>query len=468
MHVRLAFSVAAHLESDILLVDEVLAVGDADFQRKCMGKMQDAAERGPHGRLRQPQPQRGAAAVHPRAAGRVRPRGDGRCAGRGSDAVPRALGSGTDRRHRTDRRRHAAVRARTGEVAPAHPRRPRRARAHGRPSRAAGSASACWSRRSEPIPEAVFEIGINGADGDRILTAQNIDGERPPAALSAGLNEVEADLRVTLLPGEYSLTVAIHRRNGVTLDFLEQVAGLRRPERLRVRGRPLPVASGTRIRAPGVGVVRCPSGRATRRPRRHETTPDPRALRGRAAPRCARVRMASARRSTATGPSTRWPQSASRARAPRRSFSTGAFEQYPLFREFSGLWGEHDGEVMLDYGCGPGNDLTGFAIYTNARRIIGFDVSPQALELAREPPGTTPRRPERVELIEGSDMALRRFRSTNSSVDFVQSQGVIHHTSDPGAILRELHRCCGPAAAGRSWSTTARASGSTSTRPTRK
>ena len=41
MYVRLAFAVAAHLEPDILIVDEVLAVGDADFQKKCMGKMKD-------------------------------------------------------------------------------------------------------------------------------------------------------------------------------------------------------------------------------------------------------------------------------------------------------------------------------------------------------------------------------------------------------------------------------------------
>ena len=46
MYVRLAFSVAAHLEPEILIVDEVLAVGDAQFQRKCMGKMQDVAESG--------------------------------------------------------------------------------------------------------------------------------------------------------------------------------------------------------------------------------------------------------------------------------------------------------------------------------------------------------------------------------------------------------------------------------------
>ena len=41
MYVRLAFSVAAHLEPDILLIDEVLAVGDAEFQRKCLGKMDE-------------------------------------------------------------------------------------------------------------------------------------------------------------------------------------------------------------------------------------------------------------------------------------------------------------------------------------------------------------------------------------------------------------------------------------------
>ncbi|MEJ7912606.1 MAG: ABC transporter ATP-binding protein, partial [Chitinophagaceae bacterium] len=40
MYIRLAFSVAAHLEPDILIVDEVLAVGDADFQKKCLGKIQ--------------------------------------------------------------------------------------------------------------------------------------------------------------------------------------------------------------------------------------------------------------------------------------------------------------------------------------------------------------------------------------------------------------------------------------------
>lgn len=46
MYTRLAFAVAAHLDPDILIVDEVLAVGDAEFQKKCLGKMQDISQGG--------------------------------------------------------------------------------------------------------------------------------------------------------------------------------------------------------------------------------------------------------------------------------------------------------------------------------------------------------------------------------------------------------------------------------------
>src|SRR5260370_10235882 len=46
MYTRLAFAVAAHLNPEILIVDEVLAVGDASFQKKCLGKMGDVANQG--------------------------------------------------------------------------------------------------------------------------------------------------------------------------------------------------------------------------------------------------------------------------------------------------------------------------------------------------------------------------------------------------------------------------------------
>src|SRR4030095_10077881 len=44
MQLRLAFSVAAHLEPEILLIDEVLAVGDMEFQKKCLGKMEEVSK----------------------------------------------------------------------------------------------------------------------------------------------------------------------------------------------------------------------------------------------------------------------------------------------------------------------------------------------------------------------------------------------------------------------------------------
>jgi ubiquinone/menaquinone biosynthesis C-methylase UbiE len=129
------------------------------------------------------------------------------------------------------------------------------------------------------------------------------------------------------------------------------------------------------------------------------------------------------------------------------AFLEWRFEQYPLFREFTGLWGEHDGEVILDYGCGPGNDLTGYALYTGADRIIGFDVSPRALELARARLALHGIAPERVELIEGSDATVG-IPLEDASVDFVQSQGVLHHTSEPEAILGELFRVLKPGGRG--------------------
>jgi SAM-dependent methyltransferase len=123
------------------------------------------------------------------------------------------------------------------------------------------------------------------------------------------------------------------------------------------------------------------------------------------------------------------------------------FDEYPLFREFSGLYGQHDGEAILDYGCGPGNDVAGFGAHTRARRIVGADVSPSALELARHRAALHGLGPERVELVRLTD-GVTTLPFADGEFDFVSSQGVIHHTSDPLAILRELRRVLKPGGEG--------------------
>ena len=115
------------------------------------------------------------------------------------------------------------------------------------------------------------------------------------------------------------------------------------------------------------------------------------------------------------------------------------FAEYPLFRELTGLWGQHDDEVLLDYGCGPGNDLTGLAIHTGARRLIGVDVSERALALAGKRLSLHGVDPGRVQLIHVAD-GDPGLPIEDESVDYAQSLGVIHHTSDPAAVLSELHR----------------------------
>lgn len=119
------------------------------------------------------------------------------------------------------------------------------------------------------------------------------------------------------------------------------------------------------------------------------------------------------------------------------------FAQYPLFREFMQLWGGHEGETILDYGCGPGDDTVGFLLRSGARRVISVDVSQKALDLARARIALHGDAARRSELLLVSD-ADPKIPLADGTVDYVHCGGVLHHTSDPQTILREFRRVLTP------------------------
>jgi lipopolysaccharide transport system ATP-binding protein len=220
MYVRLAFAVAAHLDPEILLVDEVLAVGDAEFQQKCLGKMQAASERGrtvvfvSHN----------LAAVQRLCSRAYLIDGGG------------VVAEGTPAEVVTEYLNRAGPKQ-TGAVAIIPPdaerfqgteeavlRRVAMSDPEGRPTNSVrlgqGFRLTLIFESRVDIEETVVEIGISTADGQRLATVQNIDRLGAPLRISKGLNEVEVDIAITLLPGEYSLDAGMHRLSGVTTDFV--------------------------------------------------------------------------------------------------------------------------------------------------------------------------------------------------------------------------------------------------------
>jgi lipopolysaccharide transport system ATP-binding protein len=222
MSVRLAFAVAAHLDPEILLVDEVLAVGDGEFQRKCLGAMQEAAGEG-----------RTVVFVshNLNAVQRLCTRAllieDGRIEmdGRPSTVVSTYLDRvGLERSSGVADIPTEAPRFGTGE---ARFRRATIADAKGRPINSVYLGQPLRVQLVievlEPVPAATFEVGISAMDGEKIVTAQSIDRERPPLSLEPGTYELSILVEVTLLPNEYTLDFGVHTLGGITMDWVERV-----------------------------------------------------------------------------------------------------------------------------------------------------------------------------------------------------------------------------------------------------
>jgi lipopolysaccharide transport system ATP-binding protein len=220
MYVRLAFAVAAHLEPEILLVDEVLAVGDTEFQQKCLGKMRDVASHGrtvlfvshnlgavrrlceravllDHGRLLATGPPSDVVAEY---MSRALPE---QSAGR-SQIAPDAPRLGTGEA----RLREVGLTSEDNE--------PLGALHLGQPFRITAVFDV-W----EPIEDIVVEFGISSLGGDRVATAQSSDREGPMLRFAPGRREISAAFDATMLPGEFTIDVGIHHRSGVTIDYVQ-------------------------------------------------------------------------------------------------------------------------------------------------------------------------------------------------------------------------------------------------------
>jgi lipopolysaccharide transport system ATP-binding protein len=220
MYVRLAFAVAAHLEPDILVVDEVLAVGDVAFQRKCLGKMGEVASEG-RTVLFVSHNMPVIKSLCSRAllieGGRLVEDGD-------TDAVVAAYLRTDETPIGLSQVGDSASLMGTGEarlrlVEIAERDGTATGRLHfGEPFRVKMLFEA-----AQRIPEAVVEVGISTTDGQRVATMTNTDREGQVFTLEPGLQEVSVEVEVTMLPREYVLDISIHHYSGTTIDLVESV-----------------------------------------------------------------------------------------------------------------------------------------------------------------------------------------------------------------------------------------------------
>jgi lipopolysaccharide transport system ATP-binding protein len=226
MYTRLAFAVASHLEPEILIVDEVLAVGDAAFQEKCLGRMGQVSSEG-RTVLFVSHNMTAVKSLCTRAllmeGGRVVLDGEV------DEVVNRYLSAGTAMsrtgiipeeaaRHRDvpDEARFRSVRLTDlsgREVSQLY---------FGQPFRVGFTCELF-----KDIPDGLFEISISTLDGHQVTYSTTMDGGRGPRALARGRHEVVAEFDAVLLPRRYTIAVGVHHQNGTTADFVERTLDFR-------------------------------------------------------------------------------------------------------------------------------------------------------------------------------------------------------------------------------------------------
>jgi lipopolysaccharide transport system ATP-binding protein len=221
MYMRLAFAVASHLEPEILVVDEVLAVGDVQFQRKCLGQMGQVSK---HGRtvLFVSHNMTAIKSLCTRAilveGGQVVLDGDV------DQVVNRYLMAGTEM-ERTGIIPEEALRQHdvAGE---ARFRAVRLTDADGRPTtqlyfgqlfRVSFNCDVL-----KDITDGHFEVSISTADGTQVTYATTMDRGQGSMFLARGQHEVSVVFDTVLLPRDYVIDLGVHHQNGATADFVQR------------------------------------------------------------------------------------------------------------------------------------------------------------------------------------------------------------------------------------------------------
>jgi lipopolysaccharide transport system ATP-binding protein len=223
MYVRLAFSVAAHLLPQILLVDEVLAVGDAAFQRKCLDKMQVLARSEGHTIIFVSHSSYSVREV----ANRIVMLEDGRIEMDGpadqvvSDYLERIMpiqhGGASVIRPEVPRTGTGEARITRVALMDDEGELIERSR-YGAPVTISLTVEA-----DEAIQDIAAEVGIATTEGGRFMTAYSTDGSLGSFAVEPGVFEIRVRIDSVLYPGEYVIDAGLYNSRGGSIDDLERI-----------------------------------------------------------------------------------------------------------------------------------------------------------------------------------------------------------------------------------------------------
>ena len=221
MYVRLAFAVAAHLEPEILIVDEVLAVGDAAFQKKCLGKMQDISHH--QGRTVLFVSHNLATVKALCRKGILLEQGRVASSGPVEEILERYLCGGESGVHNGVIPDAFPRQFATGE---ARLRRVQIVNGGDQPVQSVLTGEALRIQIEweviRPIASAMVEIGVMDADGRQVTQSLSADQDGGCVAMETGPHEIHLRMDECFFPGRYSLLAGLHKEDGTTVDFVER------------------------------------------------------------------------------------------------------------------------------------------------------------------------------------------------------------------------------------------------------